>query len=112
MMAAAAAGDAAAKRKRPSVCHSCKAVVVWVILEGKRQPLDWLPAGGGDVALEPELFARDDREDGLARARIISGITTHYQRHIKSCPDAGVWREAWKKKTGGSFSKMKKGKQR
>lgn len=111
MTAAALTGNAEPPaRKRPSKCHSCEAVVVWVILEGKRQPLDWLPAGGGTIALEPELFARGDGDE-LVRARFISGVTTHYRRHIDSCPDAAKWRDKWKTRTQ-PFSQFKKGKVR
>lgn len=84
-------------KKRASVCHSCAAAVVWCILEGKRQPLDYLPAGGGNVALEPELFDRIAAEPGLVRARLVD-LSTHYRRHMESCPKAGDWRAEMKRR--------------
>lgn len=102
------------ERKRPSICHSCKATVVWVLLDGKRQPLDWLPAGGGNVALEPELPGVPRAGDQLARARVISGVTTHYRRHIESCPDADKWRATYKRRgiAGTSFTRFDRKKTR
>jgi len=99
-------------KKRPSLCHSCKAVVVWCLLDGKRQCLDFLEAGGGDVALEPELFARPDGSRELVSARKISGLTTHYRRHIESCPDAAKWRDRWKGTADRPFSKFNRKKTR
>ncbi len=98
--------------KRPSVCHSCTAAVVWVILEGKRQPLDYVEAGGGNVALEPELFPRADGSRELVRARFVSGVTTRYRRHIDSCPDAAKWRDRWKHSAGRPYSKIDRKKTR
>lgn len=98
--------------KRPSKCHSCQATVVWVLLDGKRQPLDYVADGGGDVALEPELFPRADGSRDLVRARYISGVTTRYRRHIESCPDAAKWRERWKRAAGRPYSKIDRKKTR
>lgn len=84
-------------KKRPSICHTCKAAVVWALLEGKRQPLDYLPAAGGDVALEPELFPRNDGRPELVGARFV-GTSTHYRRHIESCPQAKEWREKMRRR--------------
>lgn len=82
--------------KRPSICHSCKREVVWCVLERKKQPLDYLGVSSraGDVALEPELFARPDGSHELVRATF-SGTGTSYRRHIESCPDADKWRLHW-----------------
>lgn len=112
MMAADAYTPTGAARKRPSVCHSCKRAVVWCLLDGKLQPLDHLPPGGGDVALELELFARPDGKAELVKARKISGVTTHYRRHIESCPDAAKWRDRWKRTAERPFSKFDRKKTR
>lgn len=97
-----------AKRKRPSLCHSCKREVVWVLLDGKRQPLDHIGAELGDVALEDELFPLSPAEgDRLQRATFVSGVRTHYRRHIESCPDAPAWRERWKKNAPRPFSTVR-----
>lgn len=82
-------------RKRPSVCHYCQAPIVWAYLDKKRQALDYLAAGGGNVALEPELPGLS-RPPALVDARIVSGVTTHYRRHIESCPNADEVRQRWK----------------
>lgn len=103
---------AAARPKRPSVCHSCKATVVWVLLAGKRQPLDFLPDGGGNIAIEQELFAREPGVDNLARARVVTGVTTRYRRHIDNCPHAAAWRDRWKEAAPRPFSPIKRKKTR
>jgi hypothetical protein len=106
-MMAAPATPPEAKRKRPSLCHSCKRPVKWVLLEGKRTPLDVLEELTGNVAIEPELFPRGDGELALERARYISGVTTHYRRHIDSCPDADKWRDRWKRTAERPFSQIR-----
>lgn len=110
MMAAAVAVVVNTKpsKKKPSVCHSCKRPVLWVILERKRTPLDHVE-GGGDVAIVPELFdyleAPDDRR--LPEARYISGLSTRYRRHIDNCPDAAKWRDRWKTSAFSTFKGKK-----
>lgn len=105
---AAAAAD---KPKRPSICHSCKAQVIWVLLERKRQPIEKCPPGvAGDVALEPE-FVGFESAGGLARA-VFVGSSTGYRRHIDSCPDAAKWRDRWKSTAERPFSRVERKKQR
>ncbi len=107
-MMAAEATPPAAKRKRPSICHSCRRPVKWVLLDNKRTPLDVLEDLVGDVALEPELFPRGDTEgERLERARFISGVRTHYRRHIDSCPDAAKWRDRWKRTADRPYSQIR-----
>lgn len=98
-------------KKSKSECHSCHATVVWVLLEGKRTPLDHLPDGGGNVAIEPELFPREGA-DHAQRARFVSGVTTHYRRHLDSCPDAAKWRDRWKRTAERPYSKIERKKTR
>lgn len=112
MMTAPTSPAAAAKPKRPSICHSCRRSVMWVILEKKKTPLDVLEQLAGDVALEPELFARADGSSELPRARFVSGVKTHYRRHIDSCPDADKWRERWKRTAPRPYSKIDRKKTR
>ena len=107
-MPASSTPAAPPKKKSKSECHSCRATVVWVLLDGKLQPLDHLPNGGGDVAIETEMFPTE----GPARAVFASGLSTHYRRHIDSCPDAAQWRERWKKTAPRPFSKIKRKKTR
>lgn len=112
MMAAPTSSAPAEKRKRPSICHSCRRVVMWVILDKRRTPLDVLEDLAGDVALEPELFARPDGSSELPRALFVSGVKTHFRRHIDSCPDAAKWRERWKRTASRPYSKIDRKKTR
>lgn len=90
-------------KKTKSECHSCHATVAWALLEGRLQPLDHLTEATGNVAIETELIATE----GPARAVLVSGVATHWRRHIDSCPHAAQWRERWKKNAPRPFSKMK-----
>jgi hypothetical protein len=104
-----AAAAAPAKRKRPSICHSCQAPVIWVLLTGKIQPVETCDAGVGDVAIELELpgFAGKDGP-GLPHAVFVSGQRTNTRRHIDSCPHADKWRERWKRNAPRPFSKVER----
>jgi len=101
-----------AKRKRPSICHSCKAPVRWVLLAGKIQPIELCDAGVGDVAIELELPGFGGDGTALAHAVFVSGARTTLRRHIDSCPDADRWRERWKRTAERPFSKIERKKTR
>lgn len=97
---------APAKKKRPSECHSCHEPVVWVVLDKKRVPLDFLEEGGGNIALELDLLPPVPGETHLQRAMFVSGVSTHYRRHIDSCKDAEQWRAGWKRTASAPFSRI------
>lgn len=75
-----------------AVCRSCGAEIIWAeTVKGKRQPIDPLPVGKGDIILR-------DRpgEDPLALVVLadpLPGMSEpKHLPHHATCPDAEEWR--------------------